>query len=436
MYRRILAVLLWLVLVVGLMTPVLTLAETPPVPVVLIHGQGGSPDLTWRTAIAHLQERGYRLGETLFAVDLSETKALNRPMGLLDDTGVVLAEVHRILGRTGAAQVDLVGHSRGGLIVRLLATGDTSALVRRAVTLNTPHEGALSTEQIKGMLATSGVTIKRPSEVAVPPDLQAGSQAMQAVAARTARFGDRTVPVLAIASTWREDMPAELKGHDGAVTVKSQLAWPGARTALFRLGPTEEELQTILRSGSELAAGLLVLKSPHLQSLDSPEVLGQVAEFLLAKKVPAPLRPCDPGCQDWSSLTGHPAAAAVKPALESLVPYELGPRGQRVFEPDRPMTRAEFTFGLVRALGLEERFRAPSLPDLSGHWAGPAVEAAREARLVGAGTAFYPDDPMTRGEAVRLIARAKGLADPGVRGDEPLTMADGALLLIRAFSQR
>lgn len=464
MYRRSLAVLLGLLLGIGLMTPVSTRAQTPLVPVVLIHGQGGSPDLTWTTAIAYLQTRGYRLGETLFAVDLSETKAAYRRLGLLDDTGLVLAEVRRVLARTGAEKVDLIGHSRGGLIARLIATGDTMSLVRRVVTLNAPHEGALTAEQLKQMLASAGVTLKRPSEVTVPEDLRADSMALQSVAARTRRYGDRTVPVLAIAATWREGLPAELAGHDGAVTVQSQLAWPGARTAIFRLGPTADELQAILRS--DLAAGLLVLKSPHLQSLESTEVLDRVADFLLAKKMaPAP-RPCDPTCGDWSDLTGHWAASELRPMLSDLVPYELGERGERVFSPERPMNRAEFIAGLAGAMGLEERFRAPARADLEGHWAAFWIEAAVDAKLIGAGAkAFGPDDPMTRAEAAALVVRAKGLppgAVPGrfadaaghryeaeietlaglqwmsgekgaFRPDEPLTMAEGAVLLVRAF---
>ncbi|HYF95239.1 MAG TPA: alpha/beta fold hydrolase [Symbiobacteriaceae bacterium] len=435
MYRRLLAMLLWLVLGIGLMTPVSSRAEPPLVPVVLIHGQGGSPDLTWKTAIAYLQGRGYELGQTLFPVDLSETRALTRHLGLFDDTGVVLSEVHRVLSRTGAPDVDLVGHSRGGLIARLIATGETSALVRRVVTINTPHEGALSTEQLKSLLTAAGVTVKRPAELAVPGDLQAGSAALISIEARARRFGDYTVPVLAIASTWRQGLAPELMGHDGAVTVASQLAWPGARTAVFRLGPTPDELQAILRS--DLAAGLLVLKSPHLQSLDSPEVLEKVADFLLARNMPAPLRPCDPNCQDWFDLTGHEFAGEIRPALGSLVPYEVGAKGQRVFTPDRPMTRAEFMYAVAKGMGLEERFRAPTVADLAGHWAAGWIEAARDAKLVEPGAAFGPDEPITRGEAAALIARAKGLpADgeaAGMPPDQPLTMAEASLLLVRAF---
>jgi pimeloyl-ACP methyl ester carboxylesterase len=462
MNRRSLIWLVLLLMLVGLVTPMAIRAEAPPVPVVLIHGQGGSPDMTWKTAIAYLEQRGYTRGVTLFAVDLS-AKNEREPLGLMADAAATVAEIHAILRQTGAERVDLVGHSRGGLVARLIAEGGTGPVVRRVVTIDTPHDGALPAGELQRMLAAAGLRQKKLPKVEVPADLQVGSLALTGLQARERRFADRTVPVLAIASTWREGLPDMLQGHDGAVAVSSQLAWPGARTALFRLGPKQSDLDAMLKS--ELGAALLVWNSPHLQSLESPEVLQTVADFLAAPNVLPSLRPCDPDCKDWAGLAAWDGQKTVWPWLADLIPYDVGPDGQRLFQPGRPMTRAEFVYGLARGLGLEEDLAPPMYLDLQGHWAAGWVEAARKAKLLPDGRLFVPDAPITRAEAAHLLLVAKGLplnahpsrysdvrghwAEPEIeavaalgymagedeifRPDEPLTMGEGALTLVRAF---
>ncbi|HYG58515.1 MAG TPA: alpha/beta fold hydrolase, partial [Symbiobacteriaceae bacterium] len=418
MGRRPLVVLLLLVLAVGCLTPALTLAEPPPVPLVLIHGHGGSVELTWKTAIPFFEEHGYRRGSSLFAVELSETRAADRPLGLLDDAQMVLAQIRDIIDRTGAHRVDLVGHSRGGLIARLIATGDTAGLVRRVVTLNTPHTGALRVDELQAMVAGAGIQQKRPLTITVPADLQSGSAALALLRAREERFADRRVPALTLATTWRKGVSAVLKGNDGAVSLASQLGWEGAAQATFALGPTPEEIDAILRS--DLAAGLLVWKSPHLQSHESPEVLGTVARFLSAPGPEAYRRPCDPACQDWAALRPHWSAAELMPWMDALVPYSVAPGGHRLFEPDRLMTRAEFVYGLGRALGLQEHLSAPAFADLQGHWAFGWVGAALKAKLLDPADRFEPDRPITRAEAAAMVARVKGL--PG--GSRPSRFHD------------
>ncbi len=430
MRRRSLPWLVLLVLGLALVTPAATRAETPPVPVVLFHGHGGGSDLTWRTAVDYLEGRGYRLGVSLFALDLDHSREM-QPMGLLADATTVAEAVRRISAQTGASQVDLVGHSRGGLVARLLATGDTAGLVRRVVTLNTPHQGALSAEALRDMLHAAGLPPARlPKSIAIPPDLEPGSTAFATMFAREQRFADRTVPVLAIATTWQTNSPAFLSGHDGAVSVASQLGWPGARTALFRQGPTAETMEAMARS--DLGAGLLVWNSPHLQSLESPAVLGAVADFLLAPRMEAPRRPCEPNCRDWHELSGHWAADDLKPLLEQgLLPYTVTESGQRVFDPNRPMTRAEFVYGLARSRGWPERLRAPSYPDMAGHWALGWVEAAVEAGVLKPGGNFDPDRPIARWEAASMAGHLRS-DQPFMRAAQPLSSLQGALLLLRS----
>lgn len=86
---------------------------------------------------AHLQSTGYRQGVDLvpFAFDWRRDVTTN--------AGLLLAEIDRVRKRTGAAKVNLLAHSQGGLVVRA-ALGDARAVgkVDRVATLGTPTLGA------------------------------------------------------------------------------------------------------------------------------------------------------------------------------------------------------------------------------------------------------------------------------------------------------
>lgn len=464
MARRYLSLLLFVLMAGGLFIPVSTRAAPPDVPLILIHGQGSSPEITWQTLIGRLEAMGYRLGENLFALDLTNTGGESEHLGLLLDARFVAEELERLRAQTGASRFDLVGHSRGGLIVRLLAVGETKPLVRRTVTLNTPHAGVLGRNELKELLAFAGVDLDQYEGIDVP-DLQVGSAALATLYAREARFGDQRPPSLSIGTVWRQGLPAILSGHDGVVSLSSQLGWELARTFTVRLGPTASELERITHSG--LAPVLLVWNSPHLQSHESAEVANVITSLLLAPRVEQPLRACGRLCNDWSGLRGHWAETEIRSWLNrGLLPYTVSVNGERLFEPDRPMTRAEFIYGLVRAVGLPERLGPTEFADMEGHWALGYVEAAREAGLLeGTGTKrFDPNGTLTRAEAVVLIVRTKGLKltvgresvaqdhwavreitavvsaglltgdTLGFRPDAPLTMAEGSVLLVRGFA--
>ena len=437
MGRRFLILLLGVAMLCALLVPVATRAEQPRVPLMLVHGHGVTPDITWETAATWLEAKGYQEGVTLFVVDLSKTRSQDRPMGLLDDAGYLVEEMRAVLRRTGARRLDLVGHSRGGVLVRLLAAGDTGAMVRRAVSLNGPHEGVLAAQDLDVMLAALHLSEAQRKGILIPVDLVADSPALRTLTAREQRFADRPVSALAIGTTWREGVPAFLEGHDGAVPLVSQLAWPGARTRTVRLGPDAGELAHLPKSG--LAAALLVWNSPHLQSHESEAVFSLYAAFLMSHRAVPTARACMPFCRDWHELREHPARAELEPWLAAgMLPYEVGTDGRRIFQPNRPMTRAEFMYGLTRGLGLSEQLRAPSFADTAGHWAVGYVEAAYDAGLItGADTPglFEPDRPLTRGEAAALVSRVTGrLPAPVIAGDRELhTSAQGALMLVRAF---
>ncbi|MDB4898007.1 MAG: alpha amylase, partial [Firmicutes bacterium] len=384
-------------------------AATARPPVVLVHGTNGGPQITWATTIAAFEQAGYQSGSTLFAIDLSKRTGEEQDLSLLADTAYVADEVRKIMANTGAAQVDVVGHSRGGLIVRLLATGETASLVHRAVTLDTPHAGVLSREQMAPLFKAANLDPAFRALLGITSDVEVGSATISTMLARERRFADRRVPALAVASTWREGVPAFLAGHDGVVSVASQLAWPGAATFTARLGPAPDQLA----GGIDMT--VLDTNNPHVQSHESAEVFTKVLAFLQAPDAPAPARACEPACADFAALKGHWAEAEISPFLRTRLPYAVDSQGQLVFEANRPMTRAEFIYGLVKSLGLTERLGATTFADMRGHWALGYVEAATQAGLVKGITpdAFGPDEPLSRAAAATLVVRAKALATSG-----------------------
>lgn len=86
---------------------------------------------------AHFEAQGYRRGTDLFPF------AFDWRRDITTNANLLLAEIDRIRSVTGAARVDVVAHSQGGLVTRAaLADPRSVGKVRRVATLGTPILGA------------------------------------------------------------------------------------------------------------------------------------------------------------------------------------------------------------------------------------------------------------------------------------------------------
>jgi uncharacterized repeat protein (TIGR02543 family) len=109
----------------------------------------------------------------------------------------------------------------------------------------------------------------------------------------------------------------------------------------------------------------------------------------------------------FRDMAGHWAADAVRRAAAKgmVAGYPDG-----TFRPDHPITRAEFTVMLVRALQLEGTGAPLAFKDLDrmGPWAAQAVGLAVQAGIVRGyeDGSFRPDAPITRAEMAVMVARA------------------------------
>lgn len=88
-----------------------------PRPVVLVHGTFANATDNWLVLAPYLEARGY----CVFSLDYGQLPGIPLVYGLgpIDKSAVQLqAYVDKVLAATGAAKVDLVGHSQGGMMPR------------------------------------------------------------------------------------------------------------------------------------------------------------------------------------------------------------------------------------------------------------------------------------------------------------------------------
>ncbi|MCX4991973.1 triacylglycerol lipase [Streptomyces sp. NBC_00568] len=92
-------------------------SATHPRPVVLVHGTFGNSVDNWLALAPYLTSRGY----CVFSLDYGQLPGVPffNGLGPIDKSAAQLQVfVDKVLGATGAAKADLVGHSQGGMMPR------------------------------------------------------------------------------------------------------------------------------------------------------------------------------------------------------------------------------------------------------------------------------------------------------------------------------
>lgn len=131
----------------------LAACSTPPhvgashPPIVFVHGNGDTAAL-WQTTIWRFESNGWPR-ERLHAIDLpyplardDDSKPQPGRTSTAEHMAHLASEVDKVLARTGARQVVLVGNSRGGNAIRnYIQNGGGAARVSHAVLGGTPNHG-------------------------------------------------------------------------------------------------------------------------------------------------------------------------------------------------------------------------------------------------------------------------------------------------------
>lgn len=122
-----------------------SLQEAPPI--VFVHGNGDSASI-WQTLAWRFESNGWPR-ERLHAIDMplplardDDTKAQPGRSSTAEHMAYLKSEVEKVLARTGARQVVLVGNSRGGNAIRnYIHNGGGMATVSHAILGGTPNHG-------------------------------------------------------------------------------------------------------------------------------------------------------------------------------------------------------------------------------------------------------------------------------------------------------
>jgi triacylglycerol esterase/lipase EstA (alpha/beta hydrolase family) len=244
--RRLVLVLLALVLVaaaavtVAVVVPRLSGSDEPtttqdsPGPVLLVPGYGGST-----SSLQTLADRLTAAGRdaTVVAVPGEGTGDLTASAAAL------AAAVDDALARSGAATVDVVGYSAGGVIARLWAADGGAEQARRVLTLGAPHHGTTVADLASGLL---------------PAECPEGCQQLTTDSDLLARLnaGDETPAGPTWVSVWttadQTVTPPDSAQLEGAVDVRVQDVCADSRVAHGQL-PSDALVQGIVLA--ELAAG-------------------------------------------------------------------------------------------------------------------------------------------------------------------------------------
>lgn len=165
---------------------------------------------------------------------------------------------------------------------------------------------------------------------------------------------------------------------------------------------------------------------------------GSKKEYTLTIRRETP-KPSEPVIH-FTDIAGHWAESDIERAAAKGIVSGY-PEG--AFQPDDPVTRAEFTVMLVGAVKLEGQGTSLTFTDQNqiGEWAKQAVTRAVQSGIVNgyADGSFRSDDPVTRSEMAVMIARALKLqsnahASTGFADDEAIPpWAKGAIEAIHTL---
>ena len=116
--------------------------QTYSIPVMLVHGYGGSPSETWGDMGTLLEQAGF----DVYYADYSSAP-LNWTIQRL--ASVLSIQIAQILSQTGASSIDIVAYSMGGLVTRAYMTGmivasgrEYGGEIRRFIMIATPNHGS------------------------------------------------------------------------------------------------------------------------------------------------------------------------------------------------------------------------------------------------------------------------------------------------------
>ena len=104
-------------------------SDDHPVPVVLVHGILGDPT-NFFALRRHLARNGIRRFSSFAYRPRIDYQRISRDLAM---------HIGHVLTQTDAGQVDVIGHSLGGLVGRYFVQTSGKHLVRRLVTLGTPY---------------------------------------------------------------------------------------------------------------------------------------------------------------------------------------------------------------------------------------------------------------------------------------------------------
>ena len=138
----------------GLAAHTLADIDDHPVPVVLVHGILGDPT-NFSVLRRHLGRNGIRRFSSFGYRPRLDYQRIARDLG---------AHIDAVQRETGAAQVDVIGHSLGGLVARYFVQAGGAQAVRRLVTLGTPYFAQVNPPQELAIFAADDALVALPSD--------------------------------------------------------------------------------------------------------------------------------------------------------------------------------------------------------------------------------------------------------------------------------